>query len=79
MTNQKQVHHPAASQQTGSEEIPDRACGSGPDAQACMPFDYIDEVLEETMVASDPPALTPQTAIGSPDRDADAEGHRARR
>jgi hypothetical protein len=79
MTNRKQVHHPAAAQQPGSEEIPDRACRTGPDAQACMPFDYIDEALEETMVASDPPALTPHTGIGSPDRDTDADGNRARR
>ena len=29
-------------------------------------FDYIDEALEETMIASDPPSFAPHTTIGPP-------------
>lgn len=43
-----------------------------------MPFDYIDEAIEETMVASDPPALTPGTGVGSPSRDPGAGADAAR-
>jgi hypothetical protein len=41
-------------------------------------YDDIDEAVEETMIASDPPAFSPQTSIGPPGRagvDAD-KGHR---
>lgn len=30
-------------------------------------FSFIDEALEESMIASDPVALTPETSIGPPD------------
>lgn len=29
-------------------------------------FDYIDEAVEETMIASDPPSFLPHTTIGPP-------------
>jgi hypothetical protein len=29
-------------------------------------YDYIDEAVEETMIASDPPSFTPHTTIGPP-------------
>jgi hypothetical protein len=77
MTSQEQAHHPDAGRPPGTE-VADQAQAPGSDVQAVLPFDYIDEALEETMVASDPTALTPQTGIGSPDRDAGAEVDRAR-
>jgi hypothetical protein len=79
MTSQEQANHLADGQQLGSAEDRDQACVSGPGVPSGMAFDYIDEALEETMVASDPPAPTPETGIGSPGRDADAEVDRARR
>ncbi len=53
-------------QQPGCAPEPGRAETPGPGAACGLPFDYIDEELEETMIASDPPALAPQTAIGPP-------------
>jgi hypothetical protein len=45
-------------------------CGQTDSAPADDPcgtsFDYIDEAIEESMDASDPPALAPQTTIGPP-------------
>ncbi len=39
-------------------------------------FDAIDEAVEETMIASDPPALTPETTIGPPGRAGADKGNR---
>ena len=48
---------------------PDRCVGTGRQAEA--QFDYIDEAIEETMIASDPPAFTPGTGVGPPPRNQD--------
>ena len=70
MANQEQANHPAAGRQPADEEIQDRANPSTSDVPVGMGFDYIDEAIEESMDASDPPALAPQTTIGPPRRDA---------
>jgi hypothetical protein len=78
MTSQEPADHPAAGRQPDNEVV-DQAHVPGSDVQAVMPFDYIDEAIEETMVASDPPALTPRTAVGPPGRDASQVGGQGRR
>ena len=45
-----------------------RPGASEQDVAAEIPFDYIDEALEETIPASDPPSFTPGTGIGPPHR-----------
>jgi hypothetical protein len=79
MTNQKQANDPAAGRLPGGAEDRNPARVSGPDVPSGMSFDYIDEALEETMVASDPPALTPQTTVGPPSPDATRRGGQGRR
>lgn len=79
MTSQERANHPAAGRQPGNAEDRDPECASGPDTSCEKPFDYIDEAIEESMDASDPPALTPQTSIGPPGRDASQAGDRGRR
>jgi hypothetical protein len=64
MISQEQAN-PAAEQPECAPE-PGRAETPGSGGACGLPFDYIDEELEETMIASDPPALAPQTAIGPP-------------
>jgi hypothetical protein len=77
MTSQEQANHPPADRPSGREEVQEPAQASGCDVQLGIPCDYIDEALEETMVASDPPPLTPQAGIGSPGHNAGAEVDRA--
>jgi hypothetical protein len=69
MISQERANPPAGGQQPGKAEGGGQTGEQRPVGQSGMPFDDIDEALEETMIASDPPALTPQTTIGPPDRD----------
>ncbi len=39
-------------------------------------YDDIDEAVEETMIASDPPSFTPHTTIGPPRRAGSAQDRR---
>jgi hypothetical protein len=74
MMSQEQTNHPAAGRQAGHDEVQDQACASGFDVPVGMSFDYIDEAIEESMDASDPPAFMPQTTVGPPRRDASRAG-----
>jgi hypothetical protein len=78
MTSQEPIDHPAAGAEPGTE-LPDQARAPRADIPVGMPFDYIDEAIEESMDASDPPALTPETTIGPPGRDASRAGGPGRR
>ena len=69
MISQDRANPPAAGLQPGDAGEPGQTDAQGSDGPCAMPFDYIDEALEETMIASDPPALTPVTTIGPPGRD----------
>ncbi len=68
----------AAEPQTASPVDETRTGAPGQDAQAEPLFDYIDEAIEETMIASDPPAFTPGTGIGPPRRNQDQKTPRRR-
>jgi hypothetical protein len=70
MISQERANPPAGGPQPGNAEGRGQTGEQRPVGQSGMPFDYIDEALEETMIASDPPALTPETAIGPPAREA---------
>jgi hypothetical protein len=69
MISQDRANPQAVGLQPRDAGEPAQSDGQGSDGPCAMPFDYIDEALEESMVASDPPALTPETAIGPPSRD----------
>ncbi len=71
MISQERANPPAAGQQPESAEDRGQTVAPANDGQCGMSFDYIDEALEETMIASDPPAWSPQTTIGPPDRGAE--------
>jgi hypothetical protein len=66
----ERANPPAAGVPPADTAVRDRTGESAEDAPAGDPFDYIDEAIEETMIASDPPAWTPQTGIGAPGREA---------
>jgi len=70
MISHEPANPPAADRPPGNAEERGQTGAQGLDGQSGMPFDYIDEALEETMIASAPPALTPETAIGPPAREA---------
>ena len=61
----------AAEPLTASPEDETRTGAPGQDVQTEARFDYIDEAIEETMIASDPPAFTPGTGVGPPRRHQD--------
>jgi hypothetical protein len=73
MTTQERADHPAAGEPPGGVQDPGQPRASSLDDPCGTSFDYIDEAIEESMIASDPPAWTPQTGIGAPGRDAGRE------
>jgi hypothetical protein len=74
MISQERANPPADGPQPVSVEERCPTGTQGLEGQSEMPFDYIDEALEETMIACDPPALTPRTTVGPPDRGATPVG-----
>jgi hypothetical protein len=84
MTSEERAKAPTTSQPAASPQ----GAGAGGTGPSIAPedegvieieFDFIDEALEESMPASDPPALTPETAIGPPGHDAGAGKGQTRR
>ena len=67
MIIQERANPPGAGQPPGGADDQPRQDTPQADESAALPFDYIDEALEETMIASDPPALSPRTGVGAPD------------
>ena len=68
---------PVGGQQSGDPPGPDRTAAVDDEGPIEIELDFIDEALEETMIASDPPAaLTPETAIGPPAHGRDKDGSR---
>jgi hypothetical protein len=62
---------PIASPQSAGAIDSDRSPAMEDEGPIEIELDFIDEALEESMIASDPPALTPETAIGPPGHGAD--------
>ena len=72
MRTQERAEPPTASHAgDGRDRSPDGGDAIQPDeGQADVQIDYIDEAIEESFPASDPPAWMPATAIAGPDQDA---------
>ena len=62
MDNQDRGQAPKPSQPV--DEPPPKA--GDEQAQHQAEYDSVDEAVEETMIASDPPAFTPHTTLGPP-------------
>ncbi len=69
-TSRRPIVNPDATDEYSTGQAADDA---GED-RTKIQINYIDEALEESMPASDPPSATPTTGVGPPPRDADKTG-----
>jgi hypothetical protein len=70
---------PVTDPQSAGVNDPDRSPAMEDEGPIEIELDFIDEALEESMIASDPPALTPETAIGPPGHGTDEDKNGSRR
>jgi len=70
MISKQPASNPTPDVQQGGPQDRGESCGPDHDRRCGTSYDYMDEAIEESMDASDPPALAPQTTIGPPSRGA---------
>lgn len=63
MIFQDSANSPAAGEPSGGAEAQGRHCTSQPSALA---YDYMDEEIEDVMIASEPLVLMPQAPVDQP-------------